>query len=87
MSTIDYVLRGDPQPEKIFRFPMPCPLHPAGDEARLDFKEKGWDGRCSSNKRRHTCRPQFRLSFLCDMAVHEYYCKQELPVHLRNLTK
>ena len=85
--SLDYALRQGPQPEKTVCFPMFCPMHTVGDEARLDYREHGWDGRCASTRKRHVCRPTWRVSFLCDRLIHEYYCERELPQHLRALTR
>ena len=83
--SLDYALRADPQPDRIARFPQPCPRHPVGDEARLDYRADGWPGARCLGKHRGRCVCVWRVSFLCDLLFTEHYCEKSLPDDLRRL--
>jgi hypothetical protein len=83
---IDYALRADPQPELSYLHPAPpCPRHPYGDEARLDFRAAGWPG--GACKQHRKCIPVWRETILCDVLLTEFFCAKSLPDVLRSLTQ
>lgn len=85
MRMIDYALRADPQPELSYLHPAPpCPRHPYGDEARLDFRAAGWPG--GECKQHRKCLPVWKASILCDALFQEFFCEKSLPAVLRQLT-
>lgn len=84
MGVIDYALR-ESQPEKTVRYPSPCPTHPNGDEARLDYRAEGWPELCS-RKHRGGCIRKWRVTVLCDGPMMQaFYCDRTLPAELRRL--
>ena len=80
--SLDLALETELRPDKSFNFPSPCPHHPEGDEARLDYLAKGW----TADKCAHCGkRAVWKTSFLCDALFVEYWCDRHLPATLRRL--
>jgi len=87
MATIDYALRHGSEPERIVRFPSPCPTHPDGDEARLDYLSSGWPQLCNG-MHKGRCTRVWRLSVLCSgPIVQRFFCEKSLPADLRRITE
>jgi len=83
--SLEFALKDGPQPERSYCYPAPpCPRHPHGDEARLDFRAAGWSGKCQQHRR---CTAVWRNSILCDVLLTEIFCEQSLPQVLRQVTQ
>lgn len=92
MSSLEFALARElePQPTLVYRFASPCPMHPAGDPARIDFRTEGWEGQRCQYQKKHRCVPIWRISFLCDSmstVVQEFYCDKFLPPQLRAIVR
>jgi hypothetical protein len=87
MGAIEFALRADPQPDRSYRYPAPCPLHPHGDEARLDYRAEGWPGKCKMKHNVRRCVRVWRASILCDALFQVCYCESALPDELRRRTE
>jgi len=83
MDAIEAAVDVSPAPDKVFRHLGPCSIHPDGDPARLDFRARGFSGRCDA--RGCKSKPVWRHAFLCSMPrpVVENFCDAHLPVNLR----
>ena len=85
--SLEFVLEDGPQPERSYCYPAPCPLHPRGDDARLDYRAEGWPGKCKMKHNLHRCLRVWRASILCDALFQVCYCENALPDELRRVTQ
>jgi len=86
IMSLEFALKDGPQPDRSYRYPAPCPVHPHGDEARLDYLIKGWPGGCNGTQHKR-CVRVWRANILCDAFFQVFYCDKALPDVLRRVTR
>jgi hypothetical protein len=55
IMSLEFALKDGPQPDRSYRYPAPCAVHPHGDEARLDYLIKGWPAGAMGRSTKDAC--------------------------------